>query len=341
MVRAGVPAATLLADSGGGAEWSAAGGTSRDGGRTPRPTDRFRIASLTKTFMAVVLLQLVAEQRLELDAPVARYLPGVVPNGEAISIRHLMQHTSGLDDYHRYNGLYTAADYLSHRFADPSAREDLALALAHPPLFPPGTGWSYTDGNYRVLELVIEAVTGESAGTAVTRRVIRPLRLDGTWYPEHNPAVPGAYLHGYMPVDGADGSFSDLAGMVDFTVETVDQTGAAGALVSTALDLRRFFAELLGGRLLPTRQLAEMLTPVPTDAVSAQAGIVGYGLGIAQFALGDGTALWGNGGDIKGYTTELVATPDGTRLVVLSLTLNPVPDSVVPLMVDALIRAMA
>ena len=338
VVAAGAPAATATvvvpepAVAAGAApanvQWSGAGLADRATGVPPAPGDRWRVASVTKPFVATVLLQLVAEGRIGLDEPGSRYLPGAVPAALHVTIRELLQHTSGLADYHEYDGLDSAAAYLRRRFDDPPAAQSIALAVAHSPLFPAGSSWFYADTNYLVLGQVIERVTGHSVGSEITSRIIRPLRLTGTSYPEHDPAIRGRHLHGYLPADLPGQPYADQAHLTDFTAETVDQTGPAGALISTGPDLLRFFQALLGGRLLPAALMAQMTQTVPVGAAGSAVGMVGEGLGIEEFDLGCGP-VWGHAGSIRGYTTLVLASRDATREAALVVTENPLPDAAV------------
>ena len=125
-----------------------------------RPAAQFRIGSITKTFVATVVLQLVGEGRLTLDEPVARRLPGLLANGHQITVRQLLNHTSGLPNYSDDPDLF--AGIVQNRIWDP--RELVALAERHPQLFAPGSAWRYSNTNYIVAGLLIEAVTRHSPG---------------------------------------------------------------------------------------------------------------------------------------------------------------------------------
>lgn len=338
IVRQRVPGALVAARDSAGEYWAPAGVADVRNRRSPRRADRFRIASITKTFVATVVLQLVAEGRLGLDDRVEDHLPGLLPGGDAIRIHHLLQHTSGLPDYHLYDGLTSAAGYASRRYDDPSPHRSIALATAHPPLFAPGAGWSYADTNYLVLGLLVERLSGTPIAVEVTERLIRPLSLTSTSFPLHTPALDGPHLHGYMPTDNGI-PFGDTAHPIDFTYETIDQTGAAGAMISNGPDLLRFFRALLSGHLLPRRLMNEMTRTVPTGEAGAAVGMTGYGLGLAAFKIGD-TPMWGNTGTMRGYTSAMLTTPDSTRQLAVAVTLNPCPDTTVSTIVRA-IAAMA
>src|SRR3954452_7262678 len=234
VVAAGVPGAVLLVRDGDRTiRLTSGNGNVRP--RTPiRAGDRFRVGSITKTFVATVVLQLVAEQRLTLEDSVARWLPGVVPDGERITVRHLLNRTSGLFAFGGDHGFVTHASRDPLRVWTP--REIVAIATAHPPTFAPGAGWSYSDTNYYVLGLIVEAATGRSLADELRRRIFLPLRLHATSLPA-GPGLAGRHAHGYF-----------LQPPQDVTVGSPSVQWAAGALVSNADDLARFFRALLGGR---------------------------------------------------------------------------------------------
>lgn len=149
-----------------------------------RGGDVFRIGSMTKPFVATVVLQLVAEHRVVLDAPVERYLPGVVRrsgnDGRRITVRQLLQHTSGLPDYLSYLDM---KEVIRNPLAHHDVRDLVDLALAHPPTFEPGKGWRYSNTNYLLAGMLIERVTGRSFGEEIRDRIITPLHLGNTHVP--------------------------------------------------------------------------------------------------------------------------------------------------------------
>jgi D-alanyl-D-alanine carboxypeptidase len=267
---------------------------------------RFRIGSMTKMFVATVVLQLVAEHRVDLDAPIERYLPGVVRgngnDGHDITVRQLLQHTSGLPDY---------VDYLSEQsvVADPLAHHSphdlLNIALAHRPLFAPGTGWSYSNTNYVLAGLLIEAVTGHSYGEQIDQRIIKPLDLHDTSVPVDDSNIPGAHPRGYAELpNSAPVDVSELNPSVAY---------ASGAMISSGADIDRFLGALLRGRLLPPAELRAMQTTNPTGDASGDA----YGLGLQSTPLPCGGQYWGHDGGILGFQTISGATPDGRQATVM------------------------
>src|SRR3954468_6637644 len=145
--------------------------------RPMRPRDRFRVGSVTKTFVATVVLQLAGEGRLALEDTVERWLPGLVPGGANITIRQLLNHTSGLGDY--------ADDAFVRRVLEDPGRvwapkELIAVGTSHPPPFGPGAGLAYSSTGYIVLGLIVEKATGNQLSTELRRRIFAPLRLRST-----------------------------------------------------------------------------------------------------------------------------------------------------------------
>ncbi|QNE19171.1 beta-lactamase family protein [Kribbella qitaiheensis] len=289
--------------------WVGASGVAEIG--SPAPIDSagsFRIASVTKTFTATVALQLVGEGVLGLDDPVERWLPGMVPGGDGITLRHLLSHTSGLYNY--TSDLPDAAGIVRDRSLHWDPARAITMATGHDPLFEPGATWSYSNTNYVLLGLVIEAATGNSYATEVGNRILTPVGLQQTSLPGDEVALPEPHARGYLPVDGE---------LVDITEFNATQAWSAGGLVSTATDLNRFFAALLSGELLRPAELRAMQTTRPADA-DFHAG----GLGISRLTLPN-LVVWGHTGGIFGYSTWSYHSADATRQVTVSLT--PTNDS--------------
>jgi D-alanyl-D-alanine carboxypeptidase len=270
---------------------------------------QFRVGSITKTFIATVVLQLVGEGRLRLDDTVEAWLPGVVPDGHRITVRHLLNHTSGLYDVKRTLPMPPAPEFLDNRWRTWAAAELVQRAVAEPPTFePPGSAYAYSNTGYVLLGQIIEKVTGRSYSEEIERRVIRPLRLRDTSLPGTSPRIPGPHPHGYVPME-QDGR----PRLIDYTEMNPSVMGAGGEIISTARDLNRFIAALLGGRLLPGHLLDEMKTP----------GIEGgkkYGLGLAWQDTSCGVRVYGNDGDALAYQSWSFSTEDRRRQVTVALT---------------------
>ncbi|MFF9345794.1 serine hydrolase domain-containing protein [Streptomyces sp. NPDC014734] len=271
------------------------------------PKAKFRIGSNTKAFISTVLLQLEGEHRLSLDDTVDRWLPGAVAangyDGKKITIRQLLNHTSGLPDY--LGSLQISTPYFLNtnprEVLPPQKLVDIGLAR-QAPQSAPGEKFGYSNTNYVLAGMVIRIVTGSEPAAEVQRRIIEPLGLRDTDFPTEDPALYGNYLHGYV-----------LRAILidDATVSNVQVTGNAGAIVSTLDDLATFSRALLGGELLAPAQLAELKTTVPVDA----AGNAGYGLGIEHVKLPCGKSAWGHDGAVLGYFSEWLTGEDGTEQV--------------------------
>ncbi|GAA1535881.1 serine hydrolase domain-containing protein [Dactylosporangium maewongense] len=306
--------------------------------RTGRPVPRnghVRIGSNTKTFTAVVVLQLAGEGRIDLDAAVERYLPGVVRgngnDGSRITVRQLLQQTSGLPDYDEV--LFTRPEDLAglaHAYYEPRRLVD--AALTGPPRFAPGSRWEYSNTNYVLAGLVVEEVTRRPIGEEITRRIIEPLRLrDTSWPAAGEQRLPDPHPHGYVAT--APG-----AAWVDVTEMDPSLGWAAGQLISTPADLRTFFTALLDGRLLRPAQQAAMLRTVAAPGFEPT-GDWQYGLGIARHPLPCGGDAWGHGGDIQGFETRNLATTDG-RSVVVTVTALPTTEQMVTDVADTVDAAL-
>lgn len=302
IVKDGVPGAIGLARNG-SQEVVTATGLADVATNTPMaPGDRVRVGSITKTFVATVVLQLVAEQQLRLGDSVARWLPGLVPNGASITLRELLQHTSGIFDYAGDPGFQQTLR------ADPTRvwrpRELVRIGVAHPPMFPPGTSFAYSNTDYILLGLVIQAATGETVGQQLRDRIFTPLGLRHTSFPYASPALPEPFAHGYLL------NQPGATGPVDITAISPSWAWAAGGIVSTAADIARFYSALLAGRLLPAPLLREMMTTV---AISSGGD---YGLGIISGPFPCGT-VWGHTGNFPGYANNAFATADDVHQVVV------------------------
>lgn len=286
----------------GSRSYTARSGVVERGSRRPVPSGgTFRIGSNTKPFVATAALQLVAEGRLGLDSPVERYLPGLVD--PRITVRNLLQHTSGLHDYAESLPL-DPAGFPSIRFRNWDPRELVAIGVSQPLSFPPGTRHSYSNTNYVVIGLLIEEVTGSPYQRAVEQRILKPLRLKDTVLPRGSVDIPGPHAHGYYP--SAEGK------PVDVTRLNPSWGGAAGEMISTTRDLDTFMIALLGGRLLPPAQQQEL---VKTTAESPD-----YGLGVSVATLRCGATVYGHDGFIHGYSSAMLSTRDGRKRVELSVT---------------------
>jgi D-alanyl-D-alanine carboxypeptidase len=306
LVRSGVPGTAVLTKGSGGVTRIAVGVDLAAGHRPMLTTDRFRVGSITKTFVATLVLRLVEDGRLSLDDSVERWLPGLVPHGNAISLRQLLQHTSGLFDY--------AADPATFQpFAtDPGyawqPRDLVAIATTHQPNFAPGQGWGYSNTNFVLLGLIVESATGNPVGAELERQIFRPLHMwatsfdtDGRYSDRSSGKDVARFAHGYSTINGQTIDASDL---------TPSWGYAAGAITSTADDLATFYSALMRGKLIARRSLKAMTTAV---SIGPNAG---YGLGFLHAKTPCGW-LWGHDGGTFGYTSNALVSPDGNRVAVV------------------------
>ncbi|MCX4592014.1 beta-lactamase family protein [Streptomyces sp. NBC_01549] len=309
-VKAGVPGVTATARDAGGT-WSATAGVDDVRTHAPRGTaDHYRVGSITKTFVSTVLLQLEAEGRLSLDDTVEKWLPGVVRghghDGRRITVRRLLNHTSGIFNYtadEDFARTYFLKDgFFDHRYDTKTPEQLVAIAMTHKPLFAPGASWSYSNTNYVLAGMVIEKVTGHSYASEIRRRIIEPLGLRATSVPGTRTTLPRPSGHAYSKLSRAT-----TGPMYDVTRLNPSLASSAGEMISDSADLNRFYTALLGGRLLPPKQLKEMKTTVKADEIPGAR----YGLGLIDRELGCGVHVWGHDGGIHGSTSSAVTTADG------------------------------
>ncbi|MFD9886579.1 serine hydrolase domain-containing protein [Streptomyces alboflavus] len=337
--RHGIPGVAAEVVDRGCGRWSVARGVADLGsGRPMDAGDRLRIGSVSKTFTVTVVVQLAAEGRIGLDAPVERYLPGLIRgnghDGREITVRQLLQHTSGLPDYVEALAERPVEEW---RFRHFEPREQIATALTMPR---PAKKWHYATTNTVVAGLIVEKVTGHRVEAEVDRRVIRKLGLRDTYWPGDGTRIRGPHSRSYFP--GPEGARDGLTpfrphgetparadgtppARVDGTEWNMTFGGAGGALVSTPADVNRFFGALFGGKLLPARWLAEMKRTVPADPDRLWPG-ARYGLGLISSPLACGGRWWGHGGTVPGGHRALGAVGPGGRTVALALNQVPATD---------------
>ncbi|GGL09828.1 serine hydrolase domain-containing protein [Mangrovihabitans endophyticus] len=277
----------------------------------------FRMGSNTKTFVSVAVLQLVGEGRLSLDDTVDRWLPGVVTgngnDGRTITVRQLLQHTSGLYNYTNDLAVVGSfAGYRAHRFDHYTAADVVALAMKHEPEFAPGTRWDYSNTNYVLAGMLIERVTGRAWATEVRARILQPLGLRHTLMPGDRPYLPVPHARAYQ-------QWEPGGEMTDTTLFNATVADAAGSLITTPGDLARFWQALQRGRLLHPREMAAMHRTVLAESRQDSEPGSRYGLGIAYIPTRCG-GYWSHGGDVLGVSTANAVSADGARVVVLSLT---------------------
>jgi D-alanyl-D-alanine carboxypeptidase len=285
---------------------------------------QFCIASISKMFVATVALQLVQEGWLSLEQTVEHWLPGMVPNGQRITVRQLLNHTSGLHEY-------LDEPFMRKVLADPgrvwTPQELVALAVGQSPYFAPGARgrWHYANTNYLLLGLIVEQVTHNPLVREVHQRVIDPLGLQRTFFTPED-TVGGTVMHGY---EGR----RDLSINLNYSF-----AWGVGNIISNAEDLGRFAQALFGGALLQPETLASMQTFTGSGGFWGARNL-SYGLGVMQNVLPaqQPTLVRGHTGALAGYRTAVWYLPDrGTTLVAAINTMSADPNVVISKALDAL-----
>ncbi|MFI5779972.1 serine hydrolase domain-containing protein [Nocardia sp. NPDC051570] len=258
------------------------------------PAQQVRVGRITETFTAALVLQLVGEDRIRLDAPIETYLPGLLrgdaADGHAITVRQLLRHQSGLPEL-------TDGDRAARAYRTTTPQEQIEIALSHPAAFAPGTHARYSNTDYIVCGLLIEKVTGTSYADELTRRILEPLQLTDTYLPAPGDlGIRGPHPTGYATIDGRT---------TEATPTEPTNPWSSGALISTGPDLNRFYTELRAGEVISPAQLQEMLNTVGLEEGRD------YGLGIRTQRLPCGTTYSGHRGGGHGYTTIVGATIAG------------------------------
>jgi D-alanyl-D-alanine carboxypeptidase len=298
------------------------------------PADRLRIASVTKTFTAVLVLQLVDEGVLTLDDTVSRWLDDPVvariPYVDRITLRQLLNHTSGVYDYFDPDSPFWQDAYFGpgadwSRVWTPLEVLAYADGAKHAPYFAPGEGSHYSNTAYVLLGLVVEKAAGRGYAEQLHARITKPLDLADTFFAATEP-VPGGAVDAYHLVDG------DL---VNASAAHPSASGAAGGMVSTTRDLARFAAALFGGELLRPATLEEMLTFVPSQYPGAE-----WGLGVLRIHMPDGDLL-GHEGDGPGAGARMFRLADANLTLVLLTNTGGVDETVSALFAEVVQAALA
>ncbi|HEY3870468.1 MAG TPA: serine hydrolase domain-containing protein [Actinocrinis sp.] len=315
----GLPGASARIVDGRGPGWfGSAGVADLATGVPPQPQERFRIGGTSQAFVATVMLQLVAEHRVGLDDPVEKWLPGLVDgngyDGSQITVRELLSQTSGIYNYDLSATVLADAigtAYLQHRFDSMTPDQLVGLATAYPPVFAPGTSWGYSDTNYVLAGLIIEKATGRSLADEIEDRIVRPLRLTGTYEPAAgDTGIDGPHVLEYSHLN----QYGPGIPSYDVTELNPAWVFATGDVISTTGDLDTFYGALLGGRLLSPAEQREMFDMTRADTW-LPGSTYGYGLGISSTALSCGTTVYGMWGAIEGSWTAVYGTRDGSHVL--------------------------
>lgn len=311
------PGALAEIRTGNSTTFLAAGVADTADARAARAQDQFRIGSITKMFTATLILQLAGEYKLTLDDTVEQWLPGLVHgnghDGSKITIRQLLNHTSGIFGYTMDEKMiesHHSPEVLEHRYDMYTPQDLVRIAISHPADFEPGTRWGYSNTNFVIAAMIVEKASGLSYADAVDYRIARTLKLTGTYAPGLETGIRGAHLHNYSTLMLPDPE----AAVHDLTELSPSYAFGVGEIISTASDLGVFLQALLGGRVLAPAQLDEMLTMTPVPDGTWLDGY-SYGLGISAVTLPNGTTVYGHGGMINGTWSYLYGTRDGSRIV--------------------------
>lgn len=312
--RYGIPGISAAIQFPDGTSWVGVSGLADvTAGTAVAPSTGFAVASVSKTFTAALILRLAEEGRIGLDAPARTYLPGLAKVSTKITVRQLLDHTSGLRDYFFHPSIDRLLLADRARPWDPKT----TLAYVGKPYFEPGKGWHYSNTNYYVLGLIAEAVGRAPLADQLDARFFGPLGLAETWYQPTTPA-PGDVAHGYRfaspapaapPIDLSDGST-----IVPFT-SVVTAAGGAGGVAASARDLARWVQALYGGAILRPSSLAAM---VDVSDAGRYKPTVPYGLGTQVFEI-DGRPTYGHSGRLLGFRSATRYLPaEGVAIAVLT-----------------------
>jgi D-alanyl-D-alanine carboxypeptidase len=318
--------------------FTAAVGTTQRGAEVPPDGDtHFRIASITKTMTSAVIVLLAQEGKLQFSDPISKYVPNV-PNGENITIAELLKMRSGL------YGFTDDPEFAATLDADPTKvwtpQEVLAIGFRHPPLFPPGTAYDYSNTNYVLLGLVAEKVDGKPLAQVFQDRLYCPLGLTQTLFPaSSDTSIPGPYSHGYMyggsayamvdmpyPPDVQAAAEAGTLQPIDYTNQNPSYAMAAGAAISTANDLATWIRALVDGQVFNADLQRQWLdSPQPADP--AEPAEPQYGYGIERQSIAPDVTLYYHFGELPGFNSFSGYDPGNKVTLVLWSNLTLSPDS--------------
>ena len=332
-----IPGGVLAVSIPGQETWLGASGfIDRQRTQAMTPDTRVRIASISKIFTAVVVLQLVEEGRVDLDAPINTWLPDLTPHGDRITVRHLLQHTSGLYDYLEDRTFREPAYGSPERAWNP--RELVGYAARFRPAFQPGApnAFDYSSTNYVILGMLVEQVTGRPLAQEMRQRIFEPLALRATFFAPDEP-VTGHQAHGHMA--GRDLPHVGLS----FAFATAN-------MVSTVDDVQRFMRALYGGELLRAETLQAMYTFVNGKGQYKMPALE-YGLGLMRNRLPVGPAangqarapelstVVGHTGGFAGFRTVVWWAPESGITIALGLNQSDTDPNILATQVfDAILR---
>ena len=306
--------------------WRGAAGVADVSTGRPVTADmRHRVGSITKTFTAAAVLQQVESGQIGLDTPIGHYLPRLVPGerGDAITVRMLINHTSGLAEYLPYaypslKAFPSLADTTpesldDNRFTRFHPTELIEMGVAAPAVGTPGgTPGVYSNTNYLLLCQLLEHVTGTTAEKCITQNVIERAGLRDTELPA-GPHVNGPHSQIY------EAWFGMIDPPRDYSVYDMSWVGPAASLISTVADLNRFYGVLLAGEIVNRSSLAQMQRTVPV--ISFEGKKIDYGLGLHKMEVPGHGTFWGHDGTVWGAGAMSMTRADGKRQMSVAVNL--------------------
>jgi D-alanyl-D-alanine carboxypeptidase len=323
----GVSAAVIIP---GRIPWLGTSGVSH-GTTSITPDMLFGIGSITKNFMAALILQLAEEEKISLEDPLSKYLPTYPNINSTTTIRQLLNHTSGIFNFTEHPSIWDTIFANRWRLWTP---EEILTNFVLPPYFSPGTGWHYSNTNYTLLGMIVKEITGSMVSAELRNRFWNPLGLTGTFL-DIEEQITGVFAHRWYDITG-DGTPDDIS----FLIRTSEFSAywTAGAMVSTADDVARWSQALFRGNVLTQASLDQMLTfhsPTPGEPL-----MISYGLGTVKFApeLVAGEEAFGHGGWVFGYSTAMAFFPEYD--VSLSILLNENNDNCLLAIADSIVRVV-
>ncbi|MBN2168732.1 MAG: beta-lactamase family protein [Actinobacteria bacterium] len=263
--------------------------------------DKFRIGSNTKTFTVTLVLQLVDEGKIKLEDRLSGYIDGV-PSGDQITIQMLCNNTSGLFEYGEDETVLNKITTDPHYKWKP--RELVDIAISHPPYFPPGEGWRYSNTNFILLGMIIEKVAGKELGTVCRKNIFEPLGLANTNFPD-SPEIKGEYSHGYGDSEENPDQLDDYTDFLDPSI-----WWSGGAIISNLDDLKTWTEALVSGDLISDSSRKEMLDWVSIPGEEEYG--TKYGLGV--LSLG---GFIGHNGRTPGYESCIMYDPEKEAMIII------------------------
>lgn len=321
VVAEGVPGVLVLSRKGEHTIEVASGVSQLGAGRALATTDRVRVASVTKPYVATIILQLAEEHELSLGDTIEQWLPGILPSSDHVTIEQLLRHESGIYDF--ADDPRTFAPYFEGDYAYAySPAELVSIAGDHERLFEAGTKQSYSNTNYTLLGMIAEAATGMSFERLFDERIVQALGLEATHFARRG-GFGGVHSHGYIPLDGQNLDVTDVSPSVLF---------GCGNVISTQKEVAMFFRALFDGELLSPASLAAMKTPnpltLPPEYVPAEGRGFTRGLGVELHAGLPCGAFVGHAGQSVGFFARSYQSEDGQRQFVVVTNAATIDDKV-------------